>query len=93
MRDRFKKILAAQVSEQYVVRGDTIGREGHTEVSGNVDSTIEDHRNLLKEDQNCVEKVVGVEQLDSSNDANCQCEFCEPKDVLASNRIIKRIFG
>lgn len=88
MRDRFKEILA---NEEYVVRGDTIGREGHTEVSGNVDSTITDHRNLLKEDQACVETTLDMKNLDSSNDATCSCEQCSNK-VASSNKIIQRIF-
>lgn len=94
MRKRFKQLLAQKNSEQYVVRGDEIGRSGHTEVQGNVDSTIEDHRQLLREDQNCVEKIMEVDDLDSSNDANCQCQFCEPgKCTAKNNRIIKQIFG
>ena len=88
MRDRFKQILA---NEEYVVRGDTIGREGHTEVSGNVDSTITDHRNLLKEDQACVETTLDMHDLDSSNDASCGCEQCVNK-VASANKIIQRIF-
>ena len=88
MRDRFKQILA---TEEYVVRGDTIGREGHTEVSGNVDGTIEDHRNLLKEDQACIETVTKTKNLDSSNDASCTCENCAKE--ASQNTIIKRIFG
>ena len=88
MRNRFKQILA---NEEYVVRGDTIGREGHTEVSGNVESTITDHRNLLKEDQACVETVLDMHDLDSSNDTECSCEQCVNK-VASSNKIIQRIF-
>lgn len=88
MRDRFKEILA---NEEYVVRGDTIGREGHTEVSGNVDSTIIDHRNLLKEDQACVETTLDMHDLDSSNNVSCTCEQCVDKEA-SSNKIIKRIF-
>jgi len=88
MRDRFKNILA---NEEYVVRGDTIGREGHTEVSGNVDSTIIDHRNLLTEDQACIETTLDMKNLDSSNDATCSCEQCSKH--ASSNKIIQRIFG
>lgn len=88
MRERFKQILA---NEEYVVRGDTIGREGHTEVSGNVDSTIEDHRGLLREDQACVETTLDMKDLDSSNTSTCSCEGCSEKEA-SQNTIIKRIF-
>lgn len=95
MRERFKQLLkqATNNSEEYVVRGDNIGRSGHNEVSGDVDGSIQDHRNLLKEDQNCVEKTIKVDQLDSSNDADCQCDNCLKLKAASDNRIMNRIIS
>ena len=87
MRERFKQILAND-QEEYKVHSN------HQEVSGDVDGAINDHKNLLKEDQACVEQIMDVKDLDKSNDATCNCDLCadgKPSHNLLANMIMRRI--
>lgn len=87
MRERFKQILAND-QEEYKVHSN------HPEVSGDVDGTINDHRDLLKTDQACVEQIMNVKELDKSNDSECNCDLCadgKPTHDLLANMIMRRI--
>lgn len=77
------KILQ-RLADEYVVHFD------HKEVQNDVDGSQEDHKDLLERDQNCVEKVTGTDNLDSSNTGNCECDLCEHNGVDI-NRIAARI--
>ena len=77
------KILQ-RLADEYVVHFD------HKEVQNDVDGSQKDHKDLLERDQNCVEKVTGTDNLDSSNTGNCECDLCEHNGVDI-NRIAARI--
>lgn len=94
MRERFKNLIAnreieADIAEEYMVHSD------HDEVHGDVDGAIQDHRDLLQEDQACIEQITNVKDLDHSNKGQCHCNLCtddgKPKHNLLANRIMRKI--
>lgn len=91
MRKRFKQIFATNhQSEEYKVHSD------HEEVKGDVDGAINDHKELLDQDQACIEQILNVDSLDSSNTATCNCDLCgdgKPTHNLLANRIMNRIIS
>ena len=90
--ERFKKL-----AEEYVVHLNV------DEVTGDVDGSIKQHNDLLEDDQNCVEKIMKVDSLDSSNTGNCSCDLCcDDEDCISkssfylnaklkNNRILQRL--
>lgn len=78
------------LAKEYKVHSD------HPEVSGDVDGSMTDHKNLLENDQNCVEKITKTDNLDSSNTGDCCCDLCDGKcgpthHLLANNRIARQL--
>ena len=79
-----------KLAEQYIVH------QNHDEVTEDLQGSLNDHHQLLEDDQNCVEKITDMDELDKLNTGDCNCDLCE-KDgkpfntLLAENRIMKRI--
>lgn len=77
------KILT-RLADEYVVHMD------HKEVHNDIDGAQKDHHDLLEDDQNCVEKIIDVDDLDSANTGDCKCDLCA--DGCRINRIAARLF-
>lgn len=79
-----KNRLLKKLAEEYVVHFD------HPEVKGDVPGAMNDHRDLLEDDQDCIETKIDVR--DSSNTGDCKCKECqEIKTNFASNRLCKLV--
>ena len=60
----------------------------HEEVTNDVDGSLKDHRDLLEDDQNCIEKIMDVADMDSSNTGDCECCLCEPGKPCESDKLL-----
>lgn len=75
--------ILKRIATEYVVH------ENHDEVHGDMDSTQSDHKNLLEEDQDCLETKTDIQ--DSSNTGDCPCDDCVNIKSVHANRIVARI--
>lgn len=78
--------ILTRLADEYVVHFN------HKEVQNDVAGSMKDHKDLLEDDQNCIEKTINVDHLDSSNTGNCQCDLCTPGGD-SINRIAARLAG
>ena len=76
--------ILKKIAKEYVVH------EDHQEVVNDIDGTVEDHKELLEDDQDCIETKTDIE--DNSNIGDCSCDECvEIKTTASVTGLCKRI--
>ena len=75
--------ILKRIATEYVVH------ENHDEVHNDMDGTQVDHKNLLEDDQDCLETKTDIQ--DNSNTGDCPCDDCVNIKSIHTNRIIARI--